>query len=110
MIYAERGNRVKQISEADIQKYLEQGYKITDDRGTVVMESVPMDTQTLRNAYRQHTDEIKALKAQIEYLTSELAKVQTVAVAEEPKKEKALVIEDAKPSKKKKAVETADAE
>ena len=110
MIYAERGNRVKQISESDIQKYLEQGYKITDERGAVMLESAPTDVQSLRNAYRQHVDEIKALKAQIEYLSSELAKAQTVSKVEEPKKEKALVIEDVKPSKKKKAVETADAE
>lgn len=76
MIYAERGNRVKQISEADIPKYLEQGYTITDAKGSVIKESVPLDVPTLRLAYQNHTDEIKALKAHIERLTAKLAECE----------------------------------
>ena len=87
MIFAERGNRVKQISEADIPKYVEQGYKITAANGAVIMDTVPTDITVLRNAYKEHVNEIKALKAQIELLTSELAKAET-------KKQKAEKTED----------------
>ena len=76
MIYAERGNRVKQISESEVQKYVEQGYKITDDRGTVIRETVPMDVQILKAEYQKHVDEIKSLKAQNELLTLELTKAK----------------------------------
>ena len=123
MIFAERGNRVKQISEADIPKYVEQGYKITAANGAVIMDTVPTDITVLRNAYKEHVSEIKALKAQIELLTSELAKAETKKQKaektedvvepetndEEPKK--ALVIEEqpkTTKSKKAKVVESAN--
>lgn len=123
MIFAERGNRVKQISEADIPKYVEQGYKITAANGAVIMDTVPTDITVLRNAYKEHVNEIKALKAQIELLTSELAKAETKKQKaektedvvepetkdEEPKK--ALVIEEqpkTTKSKKAKVVESAN--
>ena len=101
MIYAERGNRVKQISETDIQKYVEQGYKIVDDRGTLVMDTIPMDTATLKKAYKEHVEEIKSLKAQIDLLTAQLASaksntdkkiVESIELATNDKK--SLVIEE----------------
>lgn len=127
-IYAERGNRVKRISESEIQKYVEQGYKITNGYGEVVRESIPMDLATLRADYKKQLDEIKALKAQNEFLTTELAnakaqlaianKTDEVAEdateAEEPKapakSKKALVIEEQPKqtkSKKAKVIESA---
>lgn len=65
MILAEQGNRVKQITESEIQHYVEKGWTITDGRGTVLKESVPADLPTLRLAYVEHENEIKQLKAQI---------------------------------------------
>lgn len=116
MIYAERGNRVKQISESEIQKYVEQGYKITDAGGNVIEDTVPLDIPTLRSAYKKHVEEIKALKAQIEFLNAELAKSsKAVKKEEEPVEEKeskkALVIEEqpkANKSKKAKVVDSAE--
>ena len=72
-IYAERGNRVKTISESDIQKYVEQGYTITNGQGTVLQETVPTDVPTLRLAYKQHIDEIKRLKDEITELKAQKA-------------------------------------
>ena len=77
MLYAEQGNRVRQIQESEIQRYVEQGYTITDGRGTVIKETVPTDMASLRTAYVEHTDEIKKLKAQIATLETELALVKS---------------------------------
>ena len=125
-IYAERGNRVKRISESEIQKYVEQGYKITNDYGEIVRESIPTDLATLRADYKKQLDEIKALKAQNEFLTTELANAkaqlalinsadavsEATAEDEEPKtkSKKALVIEEQPKqsrSKKAKVIESA---
>lgn len=106
MVYAERGNRVKQISEADIQKYVEQGYKITNAQGAVIQDTVPLDVPTLRLAYRQHISEIRTLKAKVEELTKKLNAMESkVEPAEESVSKKALVIEDevSKPTSKKKS-------
>ena len=76
MLYAERGNRVKQISEQDIQKYVEQGYVITDGRGTVIKETVPTDLSALKLEYNKHIAEIESLKKAIEIRDEEIAKLQ----------------------------------
>lgn len=76
MLYAERGNRVKQISEQDIQKYVEQGYVITDGRGTVIKETVPTDLSALKLEYNKHIAEIESLKKAIAIRDEEIAKLQ----------------------------------
>ena len=76
MVYAERGNRVKQISEQDIQKYVEQGYIITDGRGTVIKETVPTDLSELKLEYNKHLAEIESLKQAIAVRDAEIAKLQ----------------------------------
>ena len=73
MIYAEKGNRVRQINESEVQQYVEQGYKITDGRGTVLKETVPTDAMSLRLAYQKHTAEIEQLTKQVAQLTQENA-------------------------------------
>lgn len=77
MIYAEQGNRVKQISEADIQRYVEQGYRIIDEKGTVLQETVPTNSAELRLAYINHKKEIESLKEQIATLTAENSELKS---------------------------------
>lgn len=76
MLYAERGNRVKQISEQDIPKYVEQGYTITDGQGTVIKETVPTDLPSLKLAYDKHIKEIESLNKAIALRDEEIAKLQ----------------------------------
>ena len=71
MIYAEKGNRVHRIEEQDIQKYVSQGYKITDGKCTVLKETVPTDVPTLRLEYTRHKAAIESLTAQVNALTAE---------------------------------------
>lgn len=83
MIYAERGNRVKQISEQDIPKYIEQGYKITDEWGRVLKSTVPTDIQVLKLAYVQNQEEIATLKNRIAELEAQLKAAKPSKKAEE---------------------------
>ena len=85
MIYAERGNKVRQISENDIPKYVEQGYKIVDEKGTVLRDTVPTDVATLKLAYKQHTQQIAALKAENAKLKAQLEESNPKTVAKETK-------------------------
>ena len=71
-VYAQSGNRVKKIDEDEIQRYVEQGYKVIDAKGTVLNDAVPNDIQELKLAYRQHVDEIKSLKSEVERLKKQL--------------------------------------
>lgn len=112
MVYAERGNRVKQISEQDIQKYVEQGYVITDGMGTVIKETVPTDIASLKLEYNKHIAEIETLKKAIAIRDEEIAKLQkqildlatsgsqaaveTTPKAETPKKKKSTKTEEVK--------------
>lgn len=73
MIYAEKGNKVKRIAEADIQKYVEQGFKITNGAGTVIQDTVPTDLASLKLAYTQHVQQITALKQQLEDCNQQIA-------------------------------------
>ena len=77
MVFAEKGNRVRRIDESEIQRYAEQGYEITDGKGTVLRETVPTDVPNLKLAYIEHTKEIAELKAQIAALTAENKALKT---------------------------------
>ena len=82
MIYAERGNRVKQISENDIEKYVGQGYKIVDDNGKVIKDTIPTDVTVLQTAYEKHTKAIEDLTAENTALKAELEALKAKATAE----------------------------
>ena len=83
-VYAQSGNRVKKIDEDEIQRYVEQGYKVIDAKGTVLNDAVPNDIQELKLAYRQHVDEIKSLKSEVERLKKQLVNLED---KDAPKKE-----------------------
>ena len=87
MIYAQKGNKVKQIAEADIQRYVEQGFQITDGQGTVLRETVPTDLPTLRTSYAKHVAEIKQLKEQIRQLRDQVNTLSTLRTEPEPKEQ-----------------------
>lgn len=102
MIYAQKGNKLRQIAEADIDTYVAQGFKIVDEKGAVLKETVPMDIPTLRNAYATHTAEIKALRAKVAELTAQLNTIKAKPVkaekVEKPVEE--VVATEAEPEKK----------
>ena len=76
MFYAERGNRVVEIREDAIKRYAEQGYKITDSSGAVLVDTVPTDLATLTLEYRKRLAELKATKSQLENALAEASKLK----------------------------------
>ena len=100
MVYATRGNRVIQIEEYNIPKYVEQGYNIINNNGAVLQGAVPTDVQVLKKSYSQHIKEIEGLKAEIASLKAELENAKKAVASKpksEPKVEKVEVVEEAKP-------------
>ena len=75
MFYAEKGNRVIEIDENSFQRYAEQGYKIVDERGAVVIDTVPTDLPTLALAYKKCLNENKSLHAQLSDALAEIDKL-----------------------------------
>ena len=64
MLFAEKGNKVKEIDESMIESCVSQGFKIVDERGRLIQDTIPMDMPTLKLAYKNHEDTIKKLKAE----------------------------------------------
>lgn len=77
MMYAKRSNRVVQIAESEVNRYVEQGYTIVDEKGTVIKETVPTDLATLKLAYNKHIEEIKALKEENDTLKKEIESLKS---------------------------------
>lgn len=71
-VRVERGNVVLRVEEYEIQHYLNLGYNVTDEAGTVIQASIPNDIGTLRAAYVEHLAKISALEKQVADLTSKL--------------------------------------
>ena len=96
MMYAEKGNKVIQVSEQEMQRYIAQGFTITDDKGTVLKDAVPTDPSSLKQAYNKHIAEIANLKKTIAELETKVKTLEKVIAEtskpverEEPVEEKA---------------------
>ena len=82
MLYAEKGNKVKEIDESMIESCVQQGYRVVDERGTIIQDTIPTDMASLKLAYKKHVDTIKALKAEVDSLKAELQALKTKPVQE----------------------------
>lgn len=93
MLYAVKGNKEKTIDESMIESCVQQGYKIVNECGVVLRETIPTDMASLKLAYKNHEETIKDLKAtnsalkttiatleaQLKEATEQLAKAKTSA-------------------------------
>lgn len=68
LVTVQRANVVLQISEALVDRYVDQGYNVIDANGNVIKASIPRDLGTLQRAYVDQLQEIDALKKEIEQL------------------------------------------
>jgi len=76
MIFADKGNRIKQISESDIDKYVGQGYKIVDERGRLIQDTIPTDITVLQSAFSENKAKIKKLETENATLKQEIAELK----------------------------------
>lgn len=64
ILYAEKGNKVKEIDESMIEACVQQGYRVVDAHGRLIQDTIPTDKDTLTLAYKQNAETIKALKVE----------------------------------------------
>lgn len=79
MLYAEKGNRVTDITESQIDMFVSQGYRIIDDKGKVVKETIPTSISELKLAYVNHTRTIDDLTKQINDLNEKIKALESVS-------------------------------
>lgn len=77
MTMVQRANVVLEVPDNEIEKYLNQGYNVLNPDGTVAQSAVPRDITTLQRAFVDNSNTIKALKAEIENLQTQLAAKST---------------------------------
>ena len=99
--YARRGNKILKIGEDHIDRYLSQGYTITDANGKVFKKGVPHDANLLTAEVKKQTEEIESLKAENARLTAELKEAKA-----EIEKFKSTPISEPKTRKRKQATAT----
>lgn len=90
--YARKANKLLKINEDAIDRYLGQGYSITDLQGNLVKKGTPHDTIQLTAEYKKQEEEIVKLKAEneslktkVKALQDELNKFKSAPISAEPK-------------------------
>jgi len=73
--YARRGNKLLKISEDYIDRYLGQGYSITDMNGNLIKKGVPHDTNALTAEVKKQDVEIASLKSELEAKDATIGKL-----------------------------------
>ena len=90
--YAKKANKVLRITEDSIDRYISQGYNISDEQGNLVKKGTLHDVNQLSAEYRKQEEEIKSLKAEnanlvaeVKSLKAELIKIKSETPVSEPK-------------------------
>ena len=112
--YAKRANKVLRINDDAVERYLNQGYTITDMQGKVIRKGTPRDNIQLTAEYQKQSVEIETLKAKISSLNEALdkAKADNASLKSEVKSLKAELDKaksettEAKPTRKRKQTTT----
>ena len=77
MVKVQRGNVVLTISDNAIDRYMNMGYDVVDEKGNVKQISTPTDLKALQHAYVNNAKTIKELQARIEELEEENEALKT---------------------------------
>ena len=109
--YAKRGNKILRISEETFEKYVSQGYTITDSNGAIIEKGTPRDTNLLTAEVKGQQAEIenlvnenKGLKAELDKVKAELeqANKELIQVKAELDKFKSMPISEPRTTRKRK--------
>lgn len=65
MATVEKGNVVLDIKDSEIERYLDAGFNVINDKGEIIQECIPSDIGTLRKAFIEHKARIKELEDEI---------------------------------------------
>lgn len=105
VVTVKRGGSYLTVPALAVERYLAKGYDVVDSNDNTIESSVPNDVNALKIAYEKHVAKIKDLESQIETLKAQLKESQFTkkVVAEAPKKEKEVVLEEVEIEKPKSA-------
>lgn len=74
----ERGNVVLRVSDDQIERYLNLGYRQTDGKGNIIKDTIPTDINTLKKAYTENKATIEKLEAEIAQLKAKSTKKTSI--------------------------------
>lgn len=77
MARVQRANVILQVDDRDISHYLNLGYNLIDDHGTVLKEAIPTNLGVLQAKYLEHLSRIAELEDTVAKLTAQLSESQT---------------------------------
>lgn len=67
-VTVKRGGSYLTIPAMAVERYMAKGYDVVDEAGNVLQGNIPNDINVLKNAYKEHIEEIKKLKEEIAQL------------------------------------------
>lgn len=85
-VTVQRANVILDVPEEWVDRYLDEGYDVIDDKGNVIKKSIPRDLGTLQKAYMDHVRKIEELESEIKELKTKAEQLK-VKKAGRPKKE-----------------------
>ena len=65
MAIVRRNNEILRVKDDLAKHYLDIGYDVIDEKGTVLQKAVPTDNTTLKAEYVRLSEEVKVLKAKL---------------------------------------------
>lgn len=86
MARVQRGNVVLRVADDEVSRYLQLGYDLTSDDGSIIQPAIPHDFSTLQRLYLEHTTKIAELEDMVAKLTAELSEVKRARKQAEPAK------------------------
>lgn len=60
-----KGNKILVVSEDAVERYINMGYSVINDKGEIVTKATPVDTTQLKCEYTRMSEEISKLKDEI---------------------------------------------
>lgn len=79
MVKIQRANTVLDIEDEDVERYVNLGYNVIDNRGNILREAIPNDVGVLQMAYIENRRKIEQLEKQIKELQVKLQDAKKIS-------------------------------
>lgn len=79
MVKIQRANTVLDIEDEDVERYVNLGYNVIDNKGNILREAIPNDVGVLQMAYIENRRKIEQLEKQIKELQVKLQDAKKIS-------------------------------
>lgn len=79
MVKIQRANTVLDIEDEDVERYVNLGYNVIDNKGNILREAIPNDVNVLQMAYIENRRKIEQLEKQIKELQVKLQDAKKIS-------------------------------